>query len=221
MDDDAPPALPAIATILKLPPFWLADLELWFAQAEAQFATWHITTELTKFRHIVASLLPEVATEVRDILLGPTPTQPYTTLCTALIARIGITEDARLQQLLEDEQLGDHRPSQLLCHMHQLLGSVTMDDAVLCQLFLCHLPTACHTILARHKDVTDLSTLADITDEVHDITSSTATAAPTVALALVIPHPHVDATSLADMQQEIAALRRDLCACVFAHPSSR
>ncbi len=130
-----------------------------------------------------------MATEVRDILLSPTPAQSYTTLRTALIARVGITEDARLQQLLEDEQLGDRRPSQLLRRMHQLLGSATMDDAVLRRLFLRLLPATCRTILAGRNDVTDLSTLADIADEVHDVTSSAATAAPTVVLALVIPTP--------------------------------
>ena len=164
MADDHPPAPPAVATVLKLPPFWSADPALWFAQAEAQFATRHITTEITKFRCIVASLSPEVAMGVRDILIGAPPAQPYTTLRTALIARVGITEDARLQQLLEDEQLGDRRPSQLLRRMRQLLGTATMDDAILRRLFLRRLPTACRTILAGRSDITDLSDLADIAD---------------------------------------------------------
>ena len=132
-----------------------ADPALWFAQAEAQFATRHITTEITKFRYIVASLSPEVATEVRDILIDAPPAQPYTTLRTALIAGVGVTEDAHLQQLLEDEQLGDRRPSQLLRRIRQLLGTATMDDAILRRLFLRRLPTACRTILAGRSDITD------------------------------------------------------------------
>ena len=143
MNDDHPPAPPAVATVLKLPLFWAEDPALWFAQAEAQFATRHITTELTKFRYIVAFLSPEVATEVRDILLDASPAQLYTTLRTARITRVGVTEDTRLQQLLEDEPLGDRRPSQLLRHMRQLLVSATMDDAVLRRLFLRRLPASC------------------------------------------------------------------------------
>ena len=121
----------AAAVVLKLAPFWSANPSLWFAQAEAQFATRNITTEQTKFRHIVATLAPEIATEVRDLLHQPPEDNPYTVLKEVLIKRVGVSEDVRLTQLLEDEPLGDRRPSQLLRRMRQLLGSASMDDSVL------------------------------------------------------------------------------------------
>ena len=55
---------------LKLPPFWPADPHIWFAQVEAQF----------KFDHVVASLSPEFAAEVRDLLLHPPADDPYSVL---------------------------------------------------------------------------------------------------------------------------------------------
>ena len=80
-----PPVLDIAAVGIKLPDFWPGDSELWFAQAEAQFSIRRITDERTKYSHVVATLGKEYATDVRDLLLQPPTTQPYSTLKEALI----------------------------------------------------------------------------------------------------------------------------------------
>ena len=62
------------AVSVRLPPIWRGDPHIWFAQAEAPFATRQITQESTKFAHVTTVLQPEVAQELRDLLINLHPT---------------------------------------------------------------------------------------------------------------------------------------------------
>ena len=96
-----PPSAWAVSVVsLKLPPFRPADLQVWFAQVEAQFKTWFITSQRMKYDHIVASLSPEVATDVWDLILKPPDANPFDELKTVMIKHTAESEQRRLQQLL-------------------------------------------------------------------------------------------------------------------------
>ncbi len=142
------------AVSLKLPPYWPSDPHIWFAQIEAQFNTRNITSERTRFDYVISSLAPEVAHEVRDLLLKPPTATQYTTLKAALIQRTTLSEQRRLQQLFSTEELGDLKPTQLLRHIQQLLGDKVTDSSFLRELFLQRLPSDVRMVLASSDSLT-------------------------------------------------------------------
>ena len=137
------PAVSLAAVPVKIPPFSPADPQVWFAQVEAQFTTRNISLQKMRFDYVVASLAPEFATEVRDLILKPPEEDPYDALKEQLIRRTAVSEQRRLQMLFNAEELGDRKPTQLLRRMQQLLGDSAgpePDSSFLSKLFLQRLP---------------------------------------------------------------------------------
>lgn len=185
------------AVSLKLPPYWPADPLVWFAQVEAQFSTRGITVEQTKFDYVVASLAPEFAQEVRDLILNPPSSTPYAALKVALVDRTAASEQRRLQQLFNAEDLGDRKPSQLLHRMQQLLGDKVTDASFLRELFLQRLPANVRMVLAS-SDTTDLDKLAQFADKIVEV-------ATPVQVSAVSRSPD---TEISQLRSEIAELKQ-------------
>ncbi|KAH6933069.1 hypothetical protein HPB50_011831 [Hyalomma asiaticum] len=102
---------------LRLPTFWRNNPQLWFAQVEATFDLHHISSEISRFRHLLCNLPPEVAQEVADVIAAPLNDASYQRLKQSILDRTTTSESARLRHLLTSEELGDRRPSQLLNSM--------------------------------------------------------------------------------------------------------
>lgn len=202
------------AVNLKLPPFWPADPEVWFAQVEAQFTTKGIraTAQKARFDYIVASLSPEFAVEVRDLILKPPADHPYDTLKAQLIKRTAASEQRKLQQLFNAEELGDRKPTQLLRRMQQLIGDkggmADGNDAFLRELFLQRLPANVRMVLASADTSLALDKVAELADKVLEV------ATPTVA-ATTLP-----STEVTQLRQEVARLA-ELVQSFTTHPRSR
>lgn len=204
MPDTNPPTAPVAAVAVKLPPFWPADPELWFAQVEAQFATRGITQQRTKFNHVIASLSPETAVEIRDLLITPPEDDPYNVLKVELVKRLTASEQRRLQQLLTAEELGDRKPSQLLRSMRQLLGpnAQSMDDSILRQLFLQRLPSNVQMVVAG-TGTQSLDETAALADRIMEVV------VPTIAPISSNAGPSVS-DELAGLRNELKQLKHQL-----------
>ena len=156
------------ATSLKLPVFWPSDPEVWFSQVEAHFASRTITSDNTKYYHLVASLTPETACEVRDLLINPPAADRYATLKAAIVQRLTTSKQARLKQLLQSEELDGRQPSKFLRRMRQLVGSDTalVSDDLLRELFVTRLPNSVQLVLKTQT--VDLDALAALADQMMD-----------------------------------------------------
>ncbi|TRY70736.1 hypothetical protein TCAL_11935 [Tigriopus californicus] len=129
------------AISMKLPPYWQDDPVLWFHQVEAQFATWNITEQTTKFNHNVGFLASETATEVWDLIVDVPTVNPYLVRKERLVAGTSMPQTQGMQKLLSLQPLGDLHPSQLLRLMEQLADK-RLEDPMYIELFLSRLPEA-------------------------------------------------------------------------------
>lgn len=152
---------------VKPPPFWKSNPTLWFVRLEANFNLANITSELTKFNHVVASIDADVLTSVSDIIVNPPPNEPYTALKKRLIDSHSESETSRIRTLLQGLELGDQRPSQLLTRMRALAGT-SVGEPLLKSLWLGRLPNNTQSILAALNE--DLTQLAPIADKIHEFT---------------------------------------------------
>ncbi|XP_064460250.1 uncharacterized protein LOC135370439 [Ornithodoros turicata] len=177
------PAISTAATPLRLPPFWRQNPRSWFRQVEAQFHLRHIQSQQSKYFHILAGLPPEIAAELDDVLATVPVERAYDVLKAAILKRMEVYERARLQQLLNEEDLGDRKPSQMLHRMRQLLGdsSTEAQQPLLRELFLQRLPQAMRMVLAGSEDLT-LDRLASLADRIADY-SAPQQQLPTLAAA--------------------------------------
>ena len=127
-----------------------------------------ITVHLMKFRHVLANLTQDIATEGRDLLMNPPEENPYYVIKETLIKRCTLSEQRRLQQLLSVEDLGDQKPTHLLHKMQQLSGdkAETMDPSFLRGLILQRLSSNVIMILAS---IVKGSSLQELAEMVHSV----------------------------------------------------
>lgn len=168
----------AATVAVKLPDFWKSDPQMWFAQAEAQFALAKIVNDETKFYHIVAKVDSSVIYHIADLVTKPPEENKYNAVKERLISRFALSPQQRLEKLLGAHELGDLRPTHLLSKMRELATGLGVDDNLLKMLFLQRLPDKVRPILGCHDGT--INKLADMADQIVDTLNTSSTAAVNV-----------------------------------------
>ena len=63
--------MPENTVSLKLPPFWAAEPQIWFAQAKAQFALRKIVAHDTKYFKVFSAVDKVTASRLKDFINNP------------------------------------------------------------------------------------------------------------------------------------------------------
>nr|VZI05128.1 unnamed protein product [Spirometra erinaceieuropaei] len=127
---------------------WLGDIALWLRVVESCFVLRQITQDDTKFHYVVAAFPMNIATDLRDIIDCLPTEAPYTAQKEALISRISLSTQKRLQRLISEEDLSDRKPTQLLKRLEQLADGQELDVNMFKQRFLQRLSPSVQAILA-------------------------------------------------------------------------
>ena len=161
------PAIQAVS--LKLPTFWPKQPEVWFTQAEAQFAIRNITADETKFNYVVASLDQDTAGRIISFLRAPPGANKYDALKAKLQSTYGLSEYERINAIIDMPALGDDKPSVLMDKMLSLLDKPPC--AFVRCLFLRRLPEDIRAVLVHSKQ-TDCQELAKAADQLWEARQS-------------------------------------------------
>ena len=174
------------------------DLRIWLMQNESHMHARGITAQTKKF-HITLSGLPRaIFAEVIDLVESPPQQQPYDRLKQILLARTGLSEEQKIQQLLAKEKLGDRKPTQMLRRIKSLAGNF-FSETVIRHLFIQSMPPEIKISLASLDPNTPVDEVAKIADRVMSCTNSVSP--PTIAAS---------ATNNTATDSDTAAAVRDL-----------
>lgn len=152
---------------VKMQPFYENDPELWFMIVEQQFATKRITSERSKYAHVVSNLNCNTAIQVKGIIKASYVDGHYDRLKQALIAIYAETATEKVRKLISNADIGDRKPSQFLHYMQSLTDESVNDDFIK-KLWIQRLPPTLRAILSTSRD--NLETLAKMADSMWEVT---------------------------------------------------
>ena len=157
------------AVSLKLPEFYSDNPEVWFVYCDAQFQLRNITSDDTKFAHIVLALPQSAAARVHELLTSPPATDKYETLKTALLEKYTLSTTEKAATLLDMAGLGERKPSDLLAHMQSCHPKGEPFGFLSRELFLRQLPLDVRAHLADKQQLS----MAELAKEADQFFTST------------------------------------------------
>lgn len=136
--------------VVTLSWFWAKDLFLWSLLIKNNFLIHRISTETRRLKGITDARFQEAISEVRDILMTLRSITPYDDIKDAHLSHLIKSKEGRNQQLLNSEELGDRRTTQIPWCLQEFLVEkrAVYDVAALTEFFLKRLLNSAQVLAA-------------------------------------------------------------------------
>jgi hypothetical protein len=180
----------------------------WFALLELQFELARVHSDAAKYSAVVTNLGDQQLEVIDDILKNPPPTEWYENVKKELIRRLSDSDEARVQKLLEAQDMGDRIPSQFFRDMKKLATS-SVSDSFLLTMWKNRLPATMRAILApaKSKDPSELTEMADQIHEARLVINAASTSRPQGTKP---PHGQQRQTTKESFVDQVMSLRKEL-----------
>ena len=154
---------------LRVPPFMPTKAGLWFSILEMYFGVAGISHEGEKAVALMGFLDPQYLAKIEDAVTNLPPTGQYEKLKSELIRILTESDSAKVERLVEREEMGDRKPSQFYNDLKKLASPLASDEFIL-NLWRNRLPDRIREVLAAVDDtsIEKLTRTADRIDEAYD-----------------------------------------------------
>lgn len=132
--------IPVYSISPKIPSFYQNDVENWLAVVKNQFKLAKITTESTKFSHIIANLPASATGKVKQIMIKEFQVGDLAKLESALVSQYGLSKAQRMQIIFESGEMGDQKPSEFYYDLVSKASGLDISEEVLLNRFLSRIP---------------------------------------------------------------------------------
>lgn len=136
--------------------------DIWFQQIESIFKKRRITSDTRKYDLVFEALTPETMENISDFFRKPLETDKYNSIKKLLVQRLTDSKQRQIQKFLNEFQLSDKRPSQLLREMRNLGGDLVHKEFLRTRFLQC-MPTNIRTYLVDCSEAS-LGKLNDMAD---------------------------------------------------------
>lgn len=150
---------------LNMPVLDKRNIEGWFLSLSYWFPAMNIRSDTQKFNTVMAALDPKTLQDFSSILGTVPEANKYDYVSKKLTVYCTESQQRRLNQLLNDVELGDRRPSQMFNEMTRLAGD-SMNESAVKNIWMKRLPVIIQAAVAATTGPS--SEYLKIADAIHD-----------------------------------------------------